>query len=692
MDSEKQGLDMQYWNDTDIPFVAVWMVTYNHEDFITKAVESVMMQETSFSYILYIGEDCSSDRTREICAMLKEKYPQKIELILNNKNIGPIANALQIYDLCIKSGAKYIALLEGDDYWTDKYKLQKQITFLELNSQYSGCFHHGYIIEEPSNKKYECKHPLTNNHQERTIYHSLEEGKSSWMSSSIIFRTEIIRIQGFLEFLSSNKLNGDHALDIWLTRVQPLYYIKEKMANHRHHKGGVWSGRTDRNIEQAKYILIGKKYLLTLDWWNAYEKDIIKRQIKSLYSKIFYLLLKEKRLSDPLLLKSFSYLIIEKTKKYFLIIQKTSSEYIKTNYSEFYFRRGHQLFIEQQFESNDHLVQLTPEWITSYFHSYIDNNKSISPLILVSQSNGKPNSILILQKRIKKINSFIQKRIIETYSRGPIDFFRFIYNETITEEDIYMGLSNYLKKNKASWDEIDITEIPESKIDIDLFIKCFNKQGYKVEVKRPNGFYYVDTNSDWDSYYNEFIKPNNKDLLKDLRQISRKNIKLSVESINHNIYPKLKEILYLYEKRRNSLGQFNSYNTKERQNFVQSVIELYEKKGWVELSLLKDNDNNIWAFQLDWMFNAIRYHWNHAYNEDFKKYSPGKILLYMLMERAFQRSEEIQCNHMRGLATYKNKLANRKEYLLQIKIINPDSKINKIIKLYYQLSLLIRGK
>src|SRR5690242_15363214 len=96
----KEDLDMQNGITDSIPFVAVWMVTYNHESSIVESVESVVKQETDFNYKLYIGEDCSKDNTRARCIQLKEKYPDKIELILNETNLGPKKNAGNIYRAC----------------------------------------------------------------------------------------------------------------------------------------------------------------------------------------------------------------------------------------------------------------------------------------------------------------------------------------------------------------------------------------------------------------------------------------------------------------------------------------------------------------------------------------------------------------------------------------------------------------
>jgi glycosyltransferase involved in cell wall biosynthesis len=125
---------MIFYNEN---LVSVFMITYNHERFIGQAIESVLMQKTSFQAKLFIGEDCSTDETRTICLKYKGKNPDRIEVKQNKQNIGALNNAKQIYESCFSSGAKYIAMLEGDDYWIDPYKLQKQVDFLEAHPDYA---------------------------------------------------------------------------------------------------------------------------------------------------------------------------------------------------------------------------------------------------------------------------------------------------------------------------------------------------------------------------------------------------------------------------------------------------------------------------------------------------------------------------------------------------------------------------
>jgi len=114
------------------------MITYNHERYISEAIDGILMQECDFEYELVIGEDYSTDNTRKICEQYAAKYPNKIKLLQSVNNWGMNSNFIRTVKEC---NSKYIALCEGDDYWTDPLKLQKQVDFLEKNKEYSLCFH-----------------------------------------------------------------------------------------------------------------------------------------------------------------------------------------------------------------------------------------------------------------------------------------------------------------------------------------------------------------------------------------------------------------------------------------------------------------------------------------------------------------------------------------------------------------------
>src|SRR5271167_3774085 len=101
--------------------LSVMMITYNHEGFIAQAIESVLAQRVNFDYEIVVGEDCSTDRTRDILMDFHRQYPDRIVPLLRNQNIGAMRNAEATLAAC---RGQYLALIEGDDYWTCEDKLQ----------------------------------------------------------------------------------------------------------------------------------------------------------------------------------------------------------------------------------------------------------------------------------------------------------------------------------------------------------------------------------------------------------------------------------------------------------------------------------------------------------------------------------------------------------------------------------------
>ncbi|MGV9011222.1 MAG: glycosyltransferase [Flavobacteriales bacterium] len=124
--------------------VSICMITYAHESFIKEAIEGVLCQRLAGSIELVISDDHSPDRTREICKQYQRLHPGRIRLLLPEKNIGMMPNFMQALQRC---RGTYIALCEGDDYWTDPLKLQKQVDFLEANPDHALCFHKAQILE-----------------------------------------------------------------------------------------------------------------------------------------------------------------------------------------------------------------------------------------------------------------------------------------------------------------------------------------------------------------------------------------------------------------------------------------------------------------------------------------------------------------------------------------------------------------
>jgi glycosyltransferase involved in cell wall biosynthesis len=211
------------------------MITYNHEEYISKAIDSVMMQETSFDYELVIGEDCSTDRTREICIAYQNKYPNKIRLILNEKNLGAKPNFIQTFYAC---KGQYIAFLEGDDYWVSSRKLQKQVDFLETHSDYAICFTRTVCFDEDKKSETYSIPPEEYRKETLTIEDLL---RCNFIANcSVLYRNGLFG--NFPDWFLSLEI-GDWPIHIMNAQHGKVGYLDEVMAIYRIHSRSYSAGK-----------------------------------------------------------------------------------------------------------------------------------------------------------------------------------------------------------------------------------------------------------------------------------------------------------------------------------------------------------------------------------------------------------------------------------------------------------------
>lgn len=253
------------------PLLSVCLITYNHNKYIREAIDSVLMQKVNFTWELIIADDFSTDGTREIVLEYKEKYPDFIKLILQKKNVGPTQNWR---DVITSPKSKYIAYFEGDDYWTDPYKLQKQVDFLEEHPEFSLCFHNALIIWEDRSQdpKYFC----AKNQKETS---TIEDVVEKWFipTASMVFRKEYIT---HLPEWFKDVYNGDYALHLLLADKGKIGYIDKVMSVYRKNDRAL-SGGIGKNI-----VYINNKIILLVDFFNDYTKGKYISQINKRKAKL----------------------------------------------------------------------------------------------------------------------------------------------------------------------------------------------------------------------------------------------------------------------------------------------------------------------------------------------------------------------------------------------------------------------
>ena len=133
------------------PLVTIRCITYNHEPYIRQCLDGFIMQKTNFRFEAIVHDDASTDGTADIIREYAEKYPEIIKPILQNENQYSKRDGSIRRILNENTHGKYVALCEGDDYWIDPLKLQKQVDFMEKHEDYSMCFHNAYEIFEHKN-------------------------------------------------------------------------------------------------------------------------------------------------------------------------------------------------------------------------------------------------------------------------------------------------------------------------------------------------------------------------------------------------------------------------------------------------------------------------------------------------------------------------------------------------------------
>jgi len=264
---------------THTPLLSVFMTTYNHEEYIAEALDSVLMQEVDFDYEIVIGEDCSTDNTRKILLDYQKKYPDKIKLILHEKNVGMQKNSEFVKAKCT---GKYMAILDGDDYWIDSNKLQLQVDYMEKNPECSMSFH---AAEARIGKSKEGKIVArrAENNKKFTTRNLILGGGDFCPTASIVVRKDIVNN---LPNLVNKAPVGDYFLQVIASTYGYVYYFDRVMSVYRQSVDSSWSSLVLKNFEKRRdFYFKFVKFVEELNNYTNYEYD---REFRQILSKQHY--------------------------------------------------------------------------------------------------------------------------------------------------------------------------------------------------------------------------------------------------------------------------------------------------------------------------------------------------------------------------------------------------------------------
>lgn len=269
--------------------ISVVVTAYNHEKYIGQCLDGIVQQKGSFVLEVILGDDCSSDRTRQIMQDYQGKHPGAFVLLPPTANLGIQNNIKRC--LAASSGG-YIAFCEGDDYWIDKYKLQKQLEFLEGHPDYSLCFH-SFLICYESETRYALSPAFLLLKKDTLTTQDLIE--ANWIAnfSVCMYRASIVKqIPEDIFGLPT----ADWMFNMACGRLGKIGYIRDLMSVYRIHAKGAWSSKS--SIDQLH------DQIINIDSYNrffSYEYDdqfgkakerlyrqyIFEKKIRQTYLKMF---------------------------------------------------------------------------------------------------------------------------------------------------------------------------------------------------------------------------------------------------------------------------------------------------------------------------------------------------------------------------------------------------------------------
>jgi glycosyltransferase involved in cell wall biosynthesis len=275
--------------------VSICCITYNHEKYIAQAIDGFLMQNSTFAYEIIIGEDRSTDDTGRLVREYADRYPNLIKRVTSERNVGARLNGIRTR---AAAQGKYIALCEGDDYWTDPLKLQKQVDFLESHPGCAMCCHNVTVIYDDSREP----HPAYVEHPDQPYKLFRPQPQSSFQdllrynfihTASVMFRSSSLT-EVPVWFYDLDR--GDWPLFVLLAERGNIGYLDEVMATHRVHAAGVYSSMS--RVEQLKGAtrvagVINRhfEYRFEQQIWDSNAANVV---------YIFGLLREQGRLSDAL--------------------------------------------------------------------------------------------------------------------------------------------------------------------------------------------------------------------------------------------------------------------------------------------------------------------------------------------------------------------------------------------------------
>lgn len=271
--------------------VSITCITYNHESYISDAIESFLMQKTDFNYEILIHDDASTDNTPVIIKNYQNKYPDLIKPIFQTEN--QYSQGIDVDEIVSKTAkGKYIAICEGDDYWTDQYKLQKQVGYMEMHPECSLCVHAAYIVNVMRKRKEQVRPSKMS--KTFSTEEVIKGGGGLFATNSIVYPRKFDADKPMFYRIAPV---GDYPLVVLLALKGTVYFIDEFMSAYRVGVSNSWTDREMASLRQrVKHF---EKISEMLDELNRFTEYRHNNAIKETKEKNqFNILIQERRFKE----------------------------------------------------------------------------------------------------------------------------------------------------------------------------------------------------------------------------------------------------------------------------------------------------------------------------------------------------------------------------------------------------------
>ena len=294
--------------------VSVLVMVYNHEKYLDECLNSIVKQKTNFKYEILVHDDCSTDNSKKIIEKYYNNFPDKIIPFYEKENQYYKGNDIIKNILIPNIKGKYFCFCEGDDFWIDENKLQKQYEFLENNKEYKFCVHNSIVVDKNSIKIRDIT-PLKEG-GDLTCYDFILGGGGFVATNSIFSYSFLAKnLPKYFDYMTI-----DYFWQIYLSSVGKSYCFKDYMSAYRFQSVGSWSARMKESKE--KYINHIEKIINTLymvfDEIDDNYKNSVKKVILTEEFKVFKLKREYKKMKQEPYLEIWKSLSLKKKVGYFL--------------------------------------------------------------------------------------------------------------------------------------------------------------------------------------------------------------------------------------------------------------------------------------------------------------------------------------------------------------------------------------